>query len=97
MNKSEQNPWQVQTENCVFSKCHLTDKLTILFYFTWPTKGPDGHQVSWPLVSRCVHGRNLVGYAGDVSRHFFTLGFAFGQVSKIKVMFVTFCVKNFSF
>ena len=25
----------------------------------------------------------------------FSLGFAFGEVSKIKVMFVTFCVKSF--
>jgi len=27
---------------------------------------------------------------------FFKLGFVFGEVSKIKVMFVTFCVKSFS-
>jgi len=27
---------------------------------------------------------------------FFSLGFAFGEVSKIKVMYVTFCVKSFS-
>ena len=26
---------------------------------------------------------------------FFSLGFVFGEVSKIKVMFVTFCVKSF--
>jgi len=56
------------------------------------------------------HGRNLVEDAGDVSPHFFrrwghnmpryptffSLGFVFGEVSKIKVMFVTFCVKSFS-
>ena len=27
---------------------------------------------------------------------FFSLGFVFGEVSKIKVVFVTFCVKSFS-
>jgi len=27
---------------------------------------------------------------------FFRLGFAFGEFSKMKVMFVTFCVKSFS-
>ena len=56
-----------------------------------------------------VHGRNLLGDAGDVSPHFFrrvgqnmpcpptffSLGCVFGEVSKIKVMFVTFCVKSF--
>ena len=61
------------------------------------------------LVS-CYHGRNLVRDTGDVSPHFFrrgdikchvrptffSLGFVFGEVSKIKVMFVTFCVKSFS-
>jgi len=53
---------------------------------------------------------HLVGDTGDVSPHFFrrgghnmschphffSLGFVFGEVSKIKVMFVTFCVKSFS-
>ena len=55
-----------------------------------------------------LHGRNLVGNTGDVSSTFsggvnmpchptfFSLGFVFGEVSKIKVMFVTFCVKSFS-
>ena len=56
-----------------------------------------------------LHGRNLVGNMGDVFPHFFrwgynipcpptffSLGFVFGEVSKIKVMFVTFCVKSFS-
>jgi len=37
---------------------------------------------------------------GDIICHvpptFFKLGFVFGEVSKIKVMFVTFCVKSFS-
>jgi len=37
---------------------------------------------------------------GDKLSHvpptFFSLGFVFGEVSKIKVMFVTFCVKSFS-
>jgi len=28
----------------------LTNKLTILFYFTRPTKVPGGHQVSWAWV-----------------------------------------------
>jgi len=56
------------------------------------------------------HGRNLMGDTGDVSPHFsrrgghnmpcpptfFSLGSVFGEVSKIKVMFVTFCVKSFS-
>jgi len=43
------------------------------------------------------HGRNLVGDTGDVSPpSFFSLGFVFGEVSKTKVMFVTFCVKSFS-
>jgi len=31
-----------------------------------------------------------------MSPHFFSLGIVFGEVSKIKVMFVTFCVKRFS-
>ena len=55
------------------------------------------------------HGRSLVGNTGDVSPHFFrwgdtichvplffSSGFAFGEVSKIKVMLVTFWVKSFS-
>jgi len=57
------------------------------------------------------HGRNLVRDTGDVSPHFFRrgdiichvpptfflFGFVIGKVSKIKVMFVIFCVKSFSF
>jgi len=56
------------------------------------------------------HVRNLVGGTGDVSPshfrrgdiichapHFFLLGFAFGEVSKLNVTFVTFCVKSFSY
>jgi len=56
------------------------------------------------------HGRNLVGDTGDVSPHFFrrgdiichvpptffSLSFVFVEVSKIKVMFVMFCVMSFS-
>jgi len=56
------------------------------------------------------HGCNLVGDTGDVPPHFFrlgghnmpcpptffSLGFVFGEVSKIKFMFVMFCVKSFS-
>jgi len=56
------------------------------------------------------HGRNLVGDTGtssptfsDGGGHnmpypptFFSLGFVFGEVAKINVMFVTFCVKSFS-
>jgi len=38
---------------------------------------------------------------GDIVCHvpptFFSLGFVVGEVSKIKVMFVTFCVKSFFF
>jgi len=56
-----------------------------------------------------LHGRNLVGNTGPCPPTFqlggynmpcpptfFSLGFVFGEVSKIKVMFVTFCVKSFS-
>jgi len=56
------------------------------------------------------HGRNLVGDTEDIPTHifrrgdiichvpltFFSLGIVFGEVSKIKVMFVTFCVMSFS-
>jgi len=56
------------------------------------------------------HERNLVGDTGDMyphffrwgrynmlcPSHFFSLGFVFGEVSKIEVMFVMFCVKSFS-
>jgi len=41
------------------------------------------------------HGRNLVGDTGNVSPHF-SLRVLFGEVSKLKVTFVTFCVKRFS-
>ena len=61
-------------------------------------------------IKRINHGRDLVEDTGDVSpplfqtgrqnmpcpSTFFSLGFAFGEVSKIKVMFVTFCVKSLS-
>jgi len=61
--------------------------------------------------STYTHGRNLVGDTGDVcpplfqtGGHnmpcpptFFSLDFVIGEVSKIKVMFVTFGVKSFSF
>jgi len=36
---------------------------------------------------------------GDIiyhAPHFLFLGFVFGEVSKLKVMFVTFCAKSFS-
>jgi len=63
-----------------------------------------------PLGVDCNHGHNLVGDTGDVSPQFFrrgghnmscpptffSLDFVSGEVSKIKVMFVTFCVKSFS-
>jgi len=69
----------------------------------WPTD-----IMRWTSV--CVHGHNLVGDTGNVSPPlfqtgdiichvpptFFSLGFVFGEISKIKVMFVTFCVKSFS-
>jgi len=62
------------------------------------------------LLDCYKHGRNLVGDTGDVTpplfqigRHnmpcpltFFSLGFVFGEVSKIKVEFITFCAKSFS-
>ena len=56
------------------------------------------------LIIACLHGRNLVGHTRDVSLHFFrrgyiiffSFGFVFGEVSNIKVMFVTFCVKSVS-
>jgi len=38
-------------------------------------------------------GRDIICY---VPPTFFSLGFVFGEVSKTKVMFVTFCVKSFS-
>jgi len=55
--------------------------------------------------SKAVHGCNLVGNTGDVSHPLFqtgghnvpclptflSLGFVFGEVSKLKMMFVTFC------
>jgi len=55
-------------------------------------------------------GCNLVGFTGtcpstflnggDIIHHasptLFSLGFVFGEVSKVKVTFVTFCVKIFS-
>jgi len=54
-----------------------------------------------------TRGRKLVGGTGDVSPHFFRRGrhntpqiflveFVFGEVSKLNVTFVTFCVKSFS-
>jgi len=59
--------------------------------------------------SPCNHGRNLVGHTGDMSPlfywggynmpcppHIFLLGFVFGEVSKLNVAFVTFCVNFFS-
>jgi len=64
-----------------------------------------------PSSGSINHGCNLVGETGDVSPltfsnggdiichappTFFSLRFAFGEVSKIKVIFVTFCVKSFS-
>jgi len=56
-----------------------------------------------------THRRNLVGDTGDVSPllfqtggydmpcppTFFSLGFVFGEISKIKVVFVTNCGKSF--
>ena len=56
------------------------------------------------------HERNFVGNTGDESPHFFRprghnmpcrphifrLGFVFGEVSKLNVTFITFCVKSFS-
>jgi len=62
------------------------------------------------LCKLCKHGRNLVGDTGDVLPHFFrrgghnmsspptffALGFVFGEVSKIKVMFVTFLCEELS-
>ena len=36
------------------------------------------------------------GHNMPCPHHFFSLGFILGEVSKMKVMFVTFCVKSFS-
>jgi len=57
-----------------------------------------------------MRGRNLVGDTEDVPPtslhgeghnmpsfpHFFLLRFVFGEVSKLNVTFVTFCLKTFS-
>jgi len=75
----------------------------------WSCRATTGKRfATWS--SRCAskHGSNLVGDTRDVPLHFFQMGgiichvrpffsfgFVFGEVSKIKVMFVTFCVKSF--
>jgi len=63
------------------------------------------------FINTREHARNLVGDKGDVTPHFFrrgghnmlcpptffSLGFVLGEVSKMKVVFVTFCVKSVSY
>jgi len=56
---------------------------------------------SWAPFGRGHGGRVLPTFSGGgynmlCALTFFSLGFVFGEVSKIKVMFVTFYVKNFS-
>jgi len=58
------------------------------------------------LLPPTYHGHNLVGNVSPhffrrgrhdmlYPPHFFLLGFVFGEVSKLNVTFVTFCVKSF--
>ena len=69
------------------------------------------YEISWKILAASLHTWAQFGGdtgmcpptfpdAGDIICHvpptFFSLGFVFGEVSKIKVMFVTFCVKSFS-
>ena len=60
------------------------------------------HVLSWARFGGAHGGRVPLTFS-DGGVHdmscpltFFSLGFAFGEVSKLKVMFVTFCVKSFS-
>ena len=50
----------------------------------------------WGDVSPHFFRWGDIGLICHVPRVFLSLGFVFGEVSKIKVMFVTFCVKSFS-
>jgi len=68
-----------------------------------------GAELRLLCVYRPKHGRNLVGDTGGrvpplfqvggdnmpCPPTFFSLGFVYGEVSKIKLMLVTFCVKSF--
>jgi len=50
----------------------------------------------WGIQGTCPPTFSGGGYNIPCPPTFFSLGFVFGEVSKIKVMFVTFCVKSFS-
>jgi len=60
-------------------------KVWILVQQPWAQFGGGG---TWPPQTG---GHNM-----PCPPTFFSLAFAFGEVSKIRVMFVTFCVKSFS-
>jgi len=66
-------------------------------------------ETSYALCYGYKHGCNLVGDTGNVPLHFFRrggiichvpplflVGFVFGEVSKLNLTIVTFCVKSFS-
>jgi len=78
-----------------WSACSLRETIRIREYFN---KLHLDVIVSHKTMNK--HGRNLVGGHGGHNMPcpptFFSLGFVFAKVSKIKVVFVTFCVKSFS-
>jgi len=79
---------------------------------TWNLDSTKPSTLKTKQVQRCIVGMGAIWWGtrgtcpstffrrGDiicyVPPNFFSLGFVFGEVSKIKVMFVTFCVKSFS-
>jgi len=50
----------------------------------------------WGTLGTCLPLFQVGGYNVPCHPTFFSLGFVFGEVSKIKVLFVTFFVKSYS-
>jgi len=69
----------------------FVDNICIFFYYQpWAQFGGGrGERMSPHFFRRGGHNMQC-------PPTFFSLGFVFGEVSKIKVIFVTFCVKRFS-
>jgi len=100
--------WVFQYYDRGLTKFHAGSKQTLVCvvinnssYPTVKNNNTAYHAFAWAQVGGGHGGRVRPTFSDGgtqyaMSPHFFSLGIVFGEVSKIKVMFVTFCVKRFS-
>jgi len=81
----------IRSESC-FGWNHTIRVQKVFKLVLWCTMGA----IWWGTRETCPPTFSDGGHNMPCPPHIFSLGFVFGEVSKLKVMFVTFCVKSCS-